>query len=299
MSDLEQFASGHGRRILIVDDDEAVLKGLSEYFARLGYEVVRAATGQQGLDGFESQEPDVTILDLRLPDIDGMQILEIMRRKRALVILLTGYGDIPTAVRAMQLGAENFLTKPVDLPHLVATVEHAIEKLDLRRENVRLRQMVPSTRRKVMQVVAALVADRGRPAGRPIRGQRRHHASGAAGDRSSQVGGTTHRARARRPLKLPGLAQPRVVRGGAAALKRSGTLARIVSGTEKHRSCSASRTFLMTILVRHPVGRAEDPDQVREQSGVRSHPGFGPRLAFGRGHRPLIAVMDTIATLSR
>jgi len=157
MADLEQFASGQGRRILIVDDDEAVLKGLSEYFARLGYEVIRAATGQQGLDGFASQEPDVTILDLRLPDIDGMQILETMRRKRALVILLTGYGDIPTAVRAMQLGAENFLTKPVDMPHLVATVEHAIEKLDLRRENVRLRRMVPTTRRKVLQAVAALL----------------------------------------------------------------------------------------------------------------------------------------------
>jgi DNA-binding NtrC family response regulator len=157
MADLEQFASGQGRRILIVDDDEAVLKGLSEYFSRLGYEVVRAATGQQGLSGFESQDPDVTVLDLRLPDIDGMQILEIMRRKRALVILLTGYGDIPTAVRAMQLGAENFLTKPVDLPHLVATVERAIEKLDLQRENVRLRRAVPSTRRRVLQAVAALV----------------------------------------------------------------------------------------------------------------------------------------------
>ncbi len=157
MSDAGQFASGQGRRILIVDDDEAVLKGLSEYFGRLGYDVVRAATGQQGLDGFDSQDPDVTILDLRLPDIDGMQILERMRRKRAMVLMLTGYGDIPTAVRAMQLGAENFLTKPVDLPHLVATVERAIEKLDLRRENVRLQRMVPSTRRKVMQAVAALV----------------------------------------------------------------------------------------------------------------------------------------------
>ena len=157
MADLEQFASGRGRRILIVDDDEAVLKGLSEYFARLGYDVVRAANGQRGLDGFAAQEPDVTILDLRLPDIDGMQVLETMRRKRALVILLTGYGDIPTAVRAMQLGAENFLTKPVDMPHLVATVERAIEKLDLRRENVRLRRMVPSTRRRVLQAVAALV----------------------------------------------------------------------------------------------------------------------------------------------
>ena len=127
MSDLEQFASGLGRRILIVDDDEAVLKGLSEYFVRLGYEVVRAPTGQQGLAGFESQEPDVTILDLRLPDIDGMQILEIMRRKRAMVVLLTGYGDIPTAVRAMQLGAENFLTKPLNLSEfseVVAGIEN-------------------------------------------------------------------------------------------------------------------------------------------------------------------------------
>jgi DNA-binding NtrC family response regulator len=157
MPEYEQFASGEGRRILIVDDDDAVLKGLSEYFSRLGYDVVRAATGNQGLAGFESQDPDVTILDLRLPDIDGMQVLEIMRRKRALVILLTGYGDIPTAVRAMQLGAENFLTKPVDLPHLVATVERAIEKLDLTRENVRLRQLIPTTRRKVMQAAAALL----------------------------------------------------------------------------------------------------------------------------------------------
>ncbi len=157
MAELEQFASGEGRRILIVDDDEAVLQALGDYFARLGYEVVRAATGQQGLAGFDSQDPDVSILDLRLPDIDGMQILEIMRRKRALVILLTGYGDIPTAVRAMQLGAENFLTKPVDLPHLVATVERAIEKLDLRRENVRLRQMVPTTRRRLTQAALVLV----------------------------------------------------------------------------------------------------------------------------------------------
>ena len=157
MADYEQFASGEGRRVLVVDDDEAVLQGLSEYFSRLGYEVIRAATGKQGLAGFKSQEPDVTILDLRLPDIDGMQILQVMREKKALVILLTGYGDIPTAVRAMQLGAENFLTKPVDLPHLVATVERAIEKLDLRRENVRLRRMIPSTRRRAFQLVGVLV----------------------------------------------------------------------------------------------------------------------------------------------
>ena len=157
MADYEQFARGEGRRILVVDDDAAVLKGLGDYFSRLGYEVIRADTGKQGLAGFKTQDPDVTILDLRLPDIDGMQILQIMREQKALVILLTGYGDIPTAVQAMQLGAENFLTKPVDLPHLVATVERALEKLDLRRENVRLRKLVPSTRRRVIRYMGALI----------------------------------------------------------------------------------------------------------------------------------------------
>jgi DNA-binding NtrC family response regulator len=148
---------GDGRRILIVDDDAAVLKALSSYFERLKYEVVRAETGRQAIAAFEAHEPDVTILDLQLPEIGGMEVLEALRRKRAAVILLTGHGDIPTAVKAMQLGAENFLTKPVDMPHLVASVERAIEKTELRRENVRLRKLVPTTRKKVIQLVAMLV----------------------------------------------------------------------------------------------------------------------------------------------
>lgn len=153
---MAQTASGEGRRILIVDDDAAVLKGLADYFERLQYEVVRALTGKEGVAAFNAQEPDVTILDLRLPDMDGLQVLEVLRRKRALVIMLTGYGDIPTAVQAMQMGAENFLTKPVDLPHLVATVERAIEKLDLRRENTRLRDLVPTTGRRLVQALVVL-----------------------------------------------------------------------------------------------------------------------------------------------
>ena len=154
-------ATGEGRRVLIVDDDEGILTALSTFFQRIGYDVVKAATGQQGLQAFRNQEPDVTILDLRLPDIDGLQVLEVMHQKRAAVVLLTGFGDIATAVQAMKLGAENFLTKPVDLPHLVAVVERAIEKADLRRENQRLRTYVPTTRKRmvrVLTVIAMLVA---------------------------------------------------------------------------------------------------------------------------------------------
>ncbi len=171
-------ASGEGRRILIVDDDEAVLKSLGDYFERLGYQVVRAPTGRQGITAYQQQEPDIVVLDLKLPDIDGLQVLEALRQHRAIVLMLTGYGDIPTAVRAMQLGAENFLTKPIDLPHLVAAVERGLEKLDLKRENVRLRLLVPTQGKRLTQlaavaglVIAALVLGRmiggmGAPAGR-------------------------------------------------------------------------------------------------------------------------------------
>jgi len=153
-------ASGENRLLLIVDDDEGILSSLSTFFERHGYSVVRAATGKEALDAFEMREPDVTILDLGLPDLNGMQVLEVLRRKRAAVVLLTGQGDIPTAVRAMQLGAENFLTKPPNMPHLVAAVERAIEKADLRRENRRLLKLVPTTRKRLarLAVTAVLVA---------------------------------------------------------------------------------------------------------------------------------------------
>ena len=143
-------ARGEGRHLLLVDDDSGILTSLGSFFERHGYVVTKAATGQQGIQAFRQQEPDVTILDLGLPDMDGMQVLEVLRQKRAAVVLLTGQGDIPTAVRAMQLGAENFLTKPPDIPHLAAVVERALEKADLRRENVRLLRLVPTTRKRIV-----------------------------------------------------------------------------------------------------------------------------------------------------
>lgn len=157
MTEQIEPASGEGRRLLFVEDDEAVLKALGDYFAALKYVVIRAATGKQGIAAFDAYDPDVTILDLKLPDIDGLQVLETIRRSRAVVIMLTGYGDIPTAVRAMRLGAENFLTKPVDLPHLVAAVERAIENRELGRENLRLRLLVPTTRKRIQRWAAAVI----------------------------------------------------------------------------------------------------------------------------------------------
>jgi len=127
--------------LLLVDDDADVLRAIGDYFERIGYEVWRDGTGEQAMDTFHRVRPDVVLLDLHLPDASGLVVLERLRREGAAVILLTGQGDIETAVKAMQLGAENFLTKPVDMTHLSAAIARVAEKVRLSRQNARLRAL--------------------------------------------------------------------------------------------------------------------------------------------------------------
>src|SRR5690348_11713974 len=121
--------------VLLIDDDVDVLRSIGNYFERLSYEVTRELSGEAGLATFDRLRPEVVILDLRLPGMDGMEVLEHLRQRDASVILLTGQADVPTAVRAMQLGAENFLTKPVDMEHLAAATARVADKTRLRRVN--------------------------------------------------------------------------------------------------------------------------------------------------------------------
>jgi two-component system response regulator HydG len=125
--------------VLLVDDDADVLRAVGDYFDKIGYEVSRATTAEEGLESFAQLRPDVVILDLHLPDLDGLDVLERLRSQGGSVILLTGQGDIETAVRAMQLGAEHVLTKPVDLNHLAAATARVGEKIRLARQNAMLR----------------------------------------------------------------------------------------------------------------------------------------------------------------
>ena len=121
--------------VLLIDDDVDVLRSIGNYFERLGYEVTRELSGEAGLATFDRLRPEVVILDLRLPGMDGLEVLEHLKQRDAAVILLTGEADIATAVRAMQLGAENFLTKPVDMEHLAAATARVADKAKLRRVN--------------------------------------------------------------------------------------------------------------------------------------------------------------------
>ncbi|HEX6091605.1 MAG TPA: sigma-54 dependent transcriptional regulator [Gemmatimonadales bacterium] len=139
--------------VLLIDDDVEVLRSIGNYFERLGHEVTRELSGEAGLATFDRVRPEVVILDLRLPGMDGMEVLEHLRQRGAAVILLTGDSDVGTAVRAMQLGAENFLTKPVDMAHLAAAAARVADKVRLRRVNQTL--LVQSTPERGLESLGA------------------------------------------------------------------------------------------------------------------------------------------------
>jgi len=126
--------------ILIIDDEPTITAAFATFFERSGgHTVGRAHSGQEGIELARRLRPDLVLLDLRLPDMTGFDVLARVRDEGAVVIMITAYGDVPLAVQAMQTGAENFLTKPVDLNHLAVVVERGLEKVRLRQLNAWMR----------------------------------------------------------------------------------------------------------------------------------------------------------------
>lgn len=123
------------RSILVVDDEPQVLRLLGRFLEREGWRVSLASDAEIAIDLLETERPDMAVLDLHLPGLTGLDLIRHMRRHDpdAVAIVLTGSADVPAAVEAMKAGAENFLTKPIELSHLDAAVERAYEKVQLRR----------------------------------------------------------------------------------------------------------------------------------------------------------------------
>ncbi|MDA1080210.1 MAG: sigma-54 dependent transcriptional regulator [Gemmatimonadetes bacterium] len=122
--------------ILIIDDEIAIATAFAMFFRHDGSHVVHEEhTGTAGIAAYERHKPDLVLLDVRLPDMTGFDVLARIRHDEPVVIMVTGYGDVTMAVEALHKGAENFLTKPVDLSHLAAAAERALEKSQLRRMN--------------------------------------------------------------------------------------------------------------------------------------------------------------------
>jgi DNA-binding NtrC family response regulator len=127
--------------ILIVDDEKNILKVVSLTLRDSGYDVDTALSAEEAIEKFNQRSYDLIITDLKLPGRTGMQLLEQIRLDNPdlPIIMITAFGSIENAVAAMKKGAFNYLTKPVNSDELLAVVEAAIEKYDLKRENITLK----------------------------------------------------------------------------------------------------------------------------------------------------------------
>ncbi len=128
-------------RVLVIDDEEVICQGCRMSLAERDHEVDSALTGRQGLEMLFSGEYDLTLLDMKLPDIDGMEVLRQIMAKRPdeYIIVMTGYSSVPNAVEAMKLGVFDYLTKPFTDDELKLAVDKALEKKRLVEENKYLR----------------------------------------------------------------------------------------------------------------------------------------------------------------
>jgi|Deesub1362B_J571_1020462.scaffolds.fasta_scaffold00651_13 DNA-binding NtrC family response regulator len=133
-----------GIKILIIDDDKLTSWALSRDFQREGNEVILAADGKSGLKYVKAEKPQLVLLDLRLPDISGLDLLKEIKAEHpdAIVILMTAYGTVQTAVEAVKLGAENFIKKPFDYEEIKALIEKALKNNQLSREVTELREQL-------------------------------------------------------------------------------------------------------------------------------------------------------------
>ena len=128
--------------ILIADDEKNTREGLQQFLEGLDYDVMTAADGQEAWNLFQSEKPDLVLADIRMPHLSGTELLtKIMAANpQALVILLTAYGNVEDAVKAMKSGAFYYLTKPVNLEELEFLVKKAWASLSLEQENKELKQ---------------------------------------------------------------------------------------------------------------------------------------------------------------
>jgi len=115
-------------KILIVDDDRDIQMVLSDLVESEGYQASVAGTGARALKSISTYSPDLILLDIRLPGMDGMSLLEkIMKIDNSLcVVMLTGYGDIKDAVKAIKLGAFDYITKPFDNDGIMEIIRIAL-----------------------------------------------------------------------------------------------------------------------------------------------------------------------------
>lgn len=143
-------------RILVVEDDPSGRRSIVDVLQDLGLQVSAAATGKEGISLFQQQRHHVVLSDLVLPDIDGIEVMKAVHQIAAEtpVLIMTAYGSVPSSVKALQSGAYDYLTKPLDLDDIQSRVSRAMETARLRTEVDELQKTV-NTRHHFDSIVAA------------------------------------------------------------------------------------------------------------------------------------------------
>jgi two-component system nitrogen regulation response regulator NtrX len=133
-----------GEIILIVDDEESVRNSLAGVMRDEGYDVVSAVSGKEGIDLLHETQPSLVLLDIAMPEMDGIETLQRFKEMRPEmpVIMVTGHGTIETAVKTTKMGAYDFIEKPPELQHLTLVVRHGLEESRLREENESLKRSI-------------------------------------------------------------------------------------------------------------------------------------------------------------
>ncbi|HPC73286.1 MAG TPA: sigma-54 dependent transcriptional regulator [Syntrophales bacterium] len=134
------------KTILVVDDEESICRSLEGILSDEGYEVLTAKSGEEALKTIEEEQPDLILLDIWLPGIDGIDVLKNVKQEhpQIQVIMMSGHGTIETAVKATKLGAFDFIEKPLSLEKVVLIVNHALDLIRLEEENKLLKMKAHS-----------------------------------------------------------------------------------------------------------------------------------------------------------
>src|ERR671923_2865249 len=129
-------------RILVIDDEAAIRDSLRMTLEYEGYEFIGAATGQEGLSLAEREAPDLVLLDVKMPGMDGLEVLDRLRamNESLPVVVISGHGTIGTAVEATKKGAFDFIEKPFASDRVLLTVRNALDQQRLKDENLTLKR---------------------------------------------------------------------------------------------------------------------------------------------------------------
>ena len=157
-------------KILIIDDERGIRNTLKEILADEGHEVEVAENGKQGLEMAQAKAYDLIFSDIKMPEMDGMEVLKALKEPTpdpslkggetdpigASIVMISGHGDVETAVQALKAGAYDFLVKPLDLNRILITTKNALESKSLKQETKQLRKKVAAKGHQMVGESAAI-----------------------------------------------------------------------------------------------------------------------------------------------